>query len=31
VVGNVAESLRRLTQTVEQDRAQLEQNPPDAG
>lgn len=30
VVGNVVESLRRLTQTVEQDRAQLEQNPPDA-
>jgi vacuolar-type H+-ATPase subunit H len=29
VVGNVIGSLERLTQTVEQDRAQLEQNPPD--
>lgn len=29
VVGNVINSLHRLTQTVEQDRAQLEQNPPD--
>jgi vacuolar-type H+-ATPase subunit H len=30
VVGNVIDSLRRLTQTVERDREQLEQNPPDA-
>lgn len=29
VVGNVINSLNRLTQTVEQDRAQLEQNPPE--
>lgn len=28
VIGNVVESLRRLTKTVEQDRAQLEQNQP---
>jgi vacuolar-type H+-ATPase subunit H len=31
VVGNVVDSLRRLTTTLEHDRAQLEQNPPDSG
>jgi cell division septum initiation protein DivIVA len=30
VIGNVVESLRRLTRTVEQDRGQLEQSRPDS-
>jgi hypothetical protein len=29
VIGNVVTSLKRLTDSVENDRAQLEQNPPD--
>ena len=30
VIGNVVSSLNRLTESVERDRTQLEQNPPDA-